>query len=91
LNSSPEITTSPKSATVTTSSGCSSVVTVECGGSLFRLPLSVKRRLCQCLDQPHPHGKDWRLLAKKLGVDRYSNNYTNSESSVSMKFELKFY
>ncbi|CAG7634350.1 unnamed protein product, partial [Allacma fusca] len=74
VNSSPEISMGPlRSSTVTTSSGCSSLTTLEPGSPLFRLPQTLKRKLCQRLDQPHPTGKDWRLLAQKLGVDRYIN------------------
>lgn len=69
-NSSPEVTLAPRSSTVTTSSGCSSMTTLEPGSPLSRLPHTLKKRLCHCLDQPHPTGKDWRLLAQKLGVDR---------------------
>ncbi len=70
-SSSPEVTITPRSSTVNSSgtSGCSSLVTLEPNSPLSRLPQTLKKKLCHCLDQVHPNGKDWRLLAKKLGVD----------------------
>ncbi|OXA43430.1 Netrin receptor UNC5C [Folsomia candida] len=79
--SSPEVTMAPRSSTVT-SSGCSSMVTLEPNSPLSRLPQTLKKKLCHCLDQNHPNGKDWRLLAKKLGVDeRYTKYLTMKTSS----------
>ncbi|ODM97828.1 Netrin receptor UNC5C [Orchesella cincta] len=87
-NSSPEVTMAPRSSTVTTSSGCSSMATLEPGSPLSRLPQTLKKRLCHCLDQPHPTGKDWRLLAQKLGVDRYTNYLTLKPSPTEYILDL---
>lgn len=88
-NSSPEVTMAPRSSTVTTSSGCSSMVTLEPGSPLSRIPPTLKKKLCQCLDQSHPNGKDWRLLAKKLGVDeRYYLHTKTKNATLQNKYGL---
>ena len=37
----------------------------------FKLPLAVRRCICAALDTPVEAENDWRMLARKLGVDRY--------------------
>ncbi|GAB6028496.1 unc-5 [Chamberlinius hualienensis] len=50
-----------RSSTVTSSSGCSSMVTLDPPCSVFRLPAHVRKPLCQFLDTPNARGNDWRM------------------------------
>jgi len=59
-------------STVNSSSGCSSLVTLEPAGPAFKLPRGLRKHLSQVLDQPNTRGNDWRMLAQKLGMDRYT-------------------
>lgn len=40
-----------------------------CALKVFNLPMPTKLKLGRMLDPPDPHGKDWCLLAVKLGID----------------------
>ena len=55
---------------VTSSSGCSSLVSSPADPP-FRIPLAVKQSLSQLLDPPNSTNSDWRMLAERLGVNRY--------------------
>jgi len=41
-----------------------------CDRLLYRLPVEVRRQLCEVLDPPVARGNDWRMLAQRLSVDR---------------------
>ena len=55
---------------ITSSSGCSSLVSSPADPP-FRIPLAVKQNLSQLLDPPNSTNSDWRMLAERLGVNRY--------------------
>lgn len=87
--SSPAVVRPPmRSSTVTSSSGCSSMVTLDPPYSVFRLPHHVRKLLCQFLDPPNARGNDWRMLAEKFHVDRYINYFATQPSPTERILDL---
>uniref|UniRef100_A0A8C9SE11 Netrin receptor UNC5 n=1 Tax=Scleropages formosus TaxID=113540 RepID=A0A8C9SE11_SCLFO len=48
--------------------GCA--ITSQIGPRAFKIPLSIRQRICTTFDTAHAKGKDWRLLARKLHIER---------------------
>ncbi|XP_072341754.1 netrin receptor UNC5D-like isoform X2 [Scyliorhinus torazame] len=40
------------------------------GPKTFKIPYSIRQKICSTFDVPSASGKDWRLLAQKLHIDR---------------------
>ncbi|CAL8335758.1 unnamed protein product [Gadus morhua 'NCC'] len=45
-------------------------VTSQTGPRAFKIPLSIRQRICATFDTPASSSKDWQLLAQKLHLDR---------------------
>ncbi|XP_071374495.1 netrin receptor UNC5D-like [Centroberyx affinis] len=45
-------------------------VTSQTGPKAFKIPLSIRQRICATFDTANAKGKDWQLLAQKLHLDR---------------------
>uniref|UniRef100_A0A9J8AQY9 Netrin receptor UNC5 n=1 Tax=Cyprinus carpio carpio TaxID=630221 RepID=A0A9J8AQY9_CYPCA len=51
-----------------TQSDCT--ITSQTGSRAFKIPLSIRQRICATFDTANAKGKDWQLLAQKLHIDR---------------------
>ncbi|XP_048379080.2 netrin receptor UNC5D-like isoform X5 [Stegostoma tigrinum] len=47
-----------------------SEVATLAGPKAFKIPYSIRQKICCTFDVPSASGKDWRLLAQKLHIDR---------------------
>ena len=73
---------------VTSSSGCSSMTSTPLEAAPFRIPVSVKNSLASLLDPPNSHNNDWRLLAERLGVNRYITFFATQPSPTEAILNL---
>ncbi|XP_077398804.1 netrin receptor UNC5D-like [Vanacampus margaritifer] len=67
-------------------SDCS--ITSHAGSRAFKIPLSIRQRISATFDGTNAKGKDWRLLAQKLQVDRNLGYFARHESPASVILSL---
>lgn len=51
---------------------------------------AVQRKLVQLLDPPDPHGRDWCLLAVRLGFGDQVAQFDSCVSSPTLRFVISF-
>uniref|UniRef100_A0A4W5Q8B9 Netrin receptor UNC5 n=1 Tax=Hucho hucho TaxID=62062 RepID=A0A4W5Q8B9_9TELE len=69
-----------------TQSDCT--ITSQMGSRAFKIPLSIRQRICATFDTANAKGKDWQLLAKKLCLDRNLCYFARQESPSAVILSL---
>uniref|UniRef100_A0A8C7N7I9 Netrin receptor UNC5 n=1 Tax=Oncorhynchus kisutch TaxID=8019 RepID=A0A8C7N7I9_ONCKI len=69
-----------------TQSDCT--ITSQMGSRAFKIPLSIRQRICATFDTANAKGKDWQLLAQKLCIDRNLCYFARQESPSAVILSL---
>ncbi|KAJ7988509.1 hypothetical protein DPEC_G00324300 [Dallia pectoralis] len=69
-----------------TQSNCT--VTSQTGSRAFKIPLSIRQRICATFDTANAKGKDWQLLAQKLHIERNLCYFACQESPSAVILSL---
>nr|XP_014349455.1 PREDICTED: netrin receptor UNC5D [Latimeria chalumnae] len=62
--------------------------TAQAGPKAFKIPYSIRQRICATFDTPNAKGKDWQLLAQKLNIDRNLSYFATQCSPSAVILDL---
>uniref|UniRef100_A0A3Q3C115 Netrin receptor UNC5 n=1 Tax=Haplochromis burtoni TaxID=8153 RepID=A0A3Q3C115_HAPBU len=63
-------------------------ITSQTGPKAFKIPLSIRQRICATFDTANAKGKDWQLLAQKLHLDRNLGYFAKQRSPSAVILSL---
>uniref|UniRef100_A0A673FMY2 Netrin receptor UNC5 n=1 Tax=Sinocyclocheilus rhinocerous TaxID=307959 RepID=A0A673FMY2_9TELE len=63
-------------------------ITSQTGSRAFKIPLSIRQRICATFDTANAKGKDWQLLAQKLHIDRNLGYFARQTSPSAVILSL---
>uniref|UniRef100_UPI0037E97C22 netrin receptor UNC5D n=1 Tax=Semicossyphus pulcher TaxID=241346 RepID=UPI0037E97C22 len=63
-------------------------MTSQAGPKAFKIPLSIRQRICATFDTANAKGKDWQLLAQKLHLDRNLGYFAKQQSPSAVILNL---
>ncbi|XP_076843252.1 netrin receptor UNC5D isoform X2 [Brachyhypopomus gauderio] len=63
-------------------------VTCQTGAKAFKIPLSIRQRICATFDTANAKGKDWQLLAQKLSIERNLSFFAKQRSPSGVILSL---
>ncbi|XP_041957074.1 netrin receptor UNC5D isoform X1 [Alosa sapidissima] len=63
-------------------------VTSHTGAKAFKIPLSIRQRICATFDTANAKGKDWQLLAQKLHIERNLSYFAKQRSPSAVILSL---
>ncbi|TNN58368.1 Netrin receptor UNC5D [Liparis tanakae] len=63
-------------------------ITSQTGPKAFKIPSSIRQRICATFDTANAKGKDWQLLAQKLHLDRNLGYFSKQRSPSAVILSL---
>ncbi|XP_034397683.1 netrin receptor UNC5D [Cyclopterus lumpus] len=63
-------------------------ITSQTGPKAFKIPSSIRQRICATFDTANAKGKDWQLLAQKLHLDRNLGYFAKQRSPSAVILSL---
>ncbi|XP_069474073.1 netrin receptor UNC5D isoform X4 [Ambystoma mexicanum] len=60
----------------------------QTGPKAFKIPYSIRQRICATFDTPNSKGKDWQLLAQKLSIHRNLSYFATHSSPSAVILDL---
>ncbi|XP_036383106.1 netrin receptor UNC5D isoform X1 [Megalops cyprinoides] len=63
-------------------------VTSQTGSKAFKIPFSIRQRICATFDTANAKGKDWQLLAQKLHIERNLSYFAKQRSPSAVILNL---
>uniref|UniRef100_A0A7N8XBX0 Netrin receptor UNC5 n=1 Tax=Mastacembelus armatus TaxID=205130 RepID=A0A7N8XBX0_9TELE len=63
-------------------------ITSQTGPKAFKIPLSIRQRICATFDTANAKGKDWQLLAQKLHLDQNLGYFAKQQSPSAVILSL---